>query len=67
VEYYLSCDPIKRWLKKRKTCSFFYSDEKEPELLDERQYKKKNESCTGPATPRGLGQINEMEYQNYLT
>jgi len=54
-------------VKKEETCSFFYSDEKEPELLDERQYKKKNESCTEPATLRGLGQINEMEYQNYLT
>ena len=54
-------------VKKEKDVLLFYSDEKEPELLDERQYKKKNESCTEPATLRGLGQINEMEYQNYLT
>jgi hypothetical protein len=51
-------------VKRRRCAPFFYSDEKEPELLDGRQYKKKNESCTEPATLRELGQINGREYQN---
>jgi hypothetical protein len=42
-------------VNKEKTCSFFYSDEKEPGLLDERQFKEKNKSCTEPAIPPGIG------------